>query len=115
MALLILFTVVLVVVAVAKIMRSHELATKLNGDDADFVTPSEIKTQAVLYVVFGVVFWQRPACLAAARINMSDCTVHSKNESFSVAPCRHCHKCCSPSCLHDIPIYWIERQPRSYL
>ena len=57
MALLILFTVVLVVVAVAKIMRSHELATKLNGDDADFVTPSEIKTQAVLYVVFGVVFF----------------------------------------------------------
>ncbi|MCX6183400.1 MAG: cytochrome c oxidase subunit II [Bacteroidetes bacterium] len=57
MALLIFITVVLVVVAIAKIMRSHELATKLNGDQEDFVSLSEIKTQGFLYVLFGVILF----------------------------------------------------------
>ena len=57
MALLIFLTVVLVVVAVAKIMRSHELATKLNGDEEEFASLSEIKTQGFLYALFGVVLF----------------------------------------------------------
>ncbi len=57
MALLIFFTVVLVVVAIAKIMRSHELATKLNGDQDDFISLSEIKTQGFLYALFGAILF----------------------------------------------------------
>ncbi|MFM7023490.1 MAG: cytochrome c oxidase subunit II [Flavobacteriales bacterium] len=57
MALLIFITVLLVVVAVAKIMRSHELATKLNGDQEDFISLSEIKTQGFLYALFGVILF----------------------------------------------------------
>ncbi len=57
MALLIFLTVVLVVVAVAKIMRSHELSTKLDGDQADFISLSEIKTQGFLYALFGAILF----------------------------------------------------------
>ncbi len=56
MELLVLITVLIVIVAVAKVMRSHELSTKMANDE-EYVSLSEIKTQGFLYALFGVLLF----------------------------------------------------------
>jgi len=56
MELLVLITVLIVIVAIAKVMRSHELSTQL-VDDEEYVSLSEIKTQGFLYALFGVLLF----------------------------------------------------------
>jgi len=56
MELLVLITVLVVIVAIAKVMRSHELSTQL-ADDEEYVSLSEIKTQGFLYALFGVLLF----------------------------------------------------------
>lgn len=57
MELLILLTVLLVIIAIAKILKAKELVDNLKDVDADPVTPSEIKTNATGMLVFGFVFF----------------------------------------------------------
>ncbi|MFZ9848566.1 MAG: cytochrome c oxidase subunit II [Flavobacteriales bacterium] len=56
MELLVLITVLIVIVAIAKVMRSHELSTQLANDE-EYVSLSEIKTQGFLYALFGVLLF----------------------------------------------------------
>jgi len=56
MELLVLITVLIVIVAVAKVMRSHELSAKMANDE-EYVSLSEIKTQGFLYALFGVLLF----------------------------------------------------------
>lgn len=57
MELLILFTVLLVIIAIAKILKAKELIDKFKDADSDPVTPAEIKTNATGMLVFGIVFF----------------------------------------------------------
>ncbi len=56
MELLVLITVILVIVAIAKVMRSNELSTQLTEDE-EYVSLSEIKTQGFLYALFGFILF----------------------------------------------------------
>ena len=57
MELLILFTVLLVIIAIAKILKAKELIDKFKDADSDPVSPAEIKTNATGMLVFGIVFF----------------------------------------------------------
>lgn len=51
-----LFTVILFIVAMAKIMKSYELAESLKSNDDDIIPESESKNNATMMLIFGILF-----------------------------------------------------------
>lgn len=51
-----LFTVILFIVAMAKIMKSYELAEGLKANDEDVIPDSESKNNATMMLIFGILF-----------------------------------------------------------
>lgn len=56
MEFVVLFTVILFIVAMAKIMKSYELAESLKPIDEDEIPESESKNNALMMLVFGILF-----------------------------------------------------------
>ena len=51
-----MFTVILFIVAMAKIMKSYELAEGLKANDEDVIPDSESKNNATMMLIFGILF-----------------------------------------------------------
>lgn len=56
MEFVVLFTVILFIVAMAKIMKSYELAESLKSKDEDEIPESESKNNATMMLIFGILF-----------------------------------------------------------
>ena len=56
MEFVVLFTVILFIVAMAKIMKSYELAESLKADSDEIVPESDSKNTATMWLLFGIVF-----------------------------------------------------------
>lgn len=56
MEFVVLFTVILFIVAMAKIMKSYELAESLRADTDELIPETDSKNTATMFLIFGVVF-----------------------------------------------------------